>query len=64
MESNADADMHIDKFIEICELPRWAYTDSEWKECIFKSDAIINGRFYVIRPPDKLNDFVLSVLQI
>ncbi len=32
---------------EICPLPRWAYSDSEFRDCVCAADKIVDGHFYV-----------------
>ncbi len=50
---------------EICPLPRWAYSDVEFRDCVCAADKIIDGRFYVKIPeeePDEIVSFLDTMI--
>ena len=44
------------EYEEIGPLPKWAYTESEWKALITKADKIIDGHLYAVVEPLVLSD--------
>ena len=50
------------KYEEIGELPRWAYSESEWKELMVQCDKIIDGRMLMALPEETEEDLYLKEL--